>query len=105
MKLNEFIESKKEELLHEGYKAVDYKNAHMEKIERSQWGGYLHSFTIDTDYFRGVSLDKEVDIYNDEAVKSSMDIGDSVPLVAVSFDVVKPRCRKAVSHTVYARAL
>lgn len=104
MKLNEFVESKKEELLQEGFKSAKFVHAHKENLERRHYG-FGHSFTIDTDYFRGVSMDEEVDLFNEEQARDNMAVGDNLPLIAVSFDVVKPRCRKAVSHTVYAKAI
>lgn len=104
MKLNEFIESKKEELLNDGFKSAKFVHAHNEKLERRHYG-FGHTFIIDSNYFKGVSMDAEVDLFDEESARDSMIVGDDLPLIAVSFDVVKPKCRKAVSHTVYAKQL
>lgn len=103
MKLADYIESKKEELVRDGYKSAKHKRATKESIEKDGYL-YMRSISIDSDYFKGVDLDMEVEEFTN-ADKSNMSDGEKITIISVDFDVVKPRCRKPVDYKAYVRPL
>ena len=94
MKLNEYIEMKKEELLKNGMRSAKFQSAHEYEIGRCSITFLLFG-----------SKEAEADAEVEEFDRTALADGETVDSYGVSFAVIKPRCRKAVTETFYVKAL
>lgn len=98
MKLGDYVESKKAELLKGGYRQVELKRAEECKI-----GKHCTSIMLFT--AKQIPLDAEVEEVDRSTLPDGYGDNSTVPGVQVTFEVVKPRCRKETWEYFYIKAV
>lgn len=96
MRLGDFIEKKKAEIMESGMRSVDFDTAYECEIGK-------HSVSFMLFSAEKVPEDTEVEEVNRSVLPD--DYSSRIPAITVTFKVVKPRCRNAVRQEFYVKAV
>lgn len=93
MKLSEYIENKKVELV----SVNGFKSAELKRLDNCQVSQFITSCIFD---FTIHKIDTEIEVEDFDRKT----LGDNkIDCIEICFNVVKPRCRKPVSHSIYVK--
>jgi hypothetical protein len=93
MKLSEYIENKKVELV-----AVNkFKSVEFKRLDNCQVSQFMHSCILD---FTDTKIDTSIEVEEFDRTK----LGNTkIDCIEITFNVVKPRCRKPESLRTYVK--